>query len=963
MKNSNKGFTLVQAVVGMVIIGVTSYTVIQVMSRSQQVATQSNRSSEVEFLLEQASESARRVVSDVGSLRNGGVCRFMKAEGIDVNDRTLTSGLAKINLELYPTNGTPDPMAAEWSTAFPTGADGGWVSIPCSEADASSLDGNRYARCFKPNPERWPQIGTADVVKSQDIQVIVQMEPVILSARSTGGLLSSDNNQLERVELPTGAAIKKVNARDHGFLMSTRLTWVADTVTKKRDVRGSYGLIWAGEYSCVTSNVPAPASANCPGNQRQVVLSPSAIGSGSLDSCTISLFSSTRDENRDELSATFEDVTFTKASIGARQRAVTESGKGISFSAACIESEFRCKRNVAKPRVWGAAMDLRMSLGYHGRIAKAVKPSVNFVNSTETASAVETLNTTSGSFTMNYQHPQRPAGSPTFNLIPNTPASTNLLSLHMGNMQQAACPRMCTDDGVGSNWRAEAAFSGISGSYRDANPVGCVCCNMKQCGAWGNKSISCEQQSPEAADARVPECDGGDVALVSTEKFLPDGRAPAVVASDVGKCLAVSMIELPGQADKLVYSYESCSTSLPVACFAVGRYFATRTGAAFANAANLCYGLGRQEVNTGELTALLATQGNTPPAMPPTSGGNYNYIDGALTGQFVAPQSEDHEPMIMDAFRRVWGTRDQRIGKKVWVNLQVNAASRIEMPILWSAPDANSATNGWVTFYSSTYPPQLWVRKDQPHSFATSTGDRMVLAHSRRYVGALAVNATQTRDLPVLCLKGSTGLFFTTLAKTTNIDAGGGGNALCAAEGGVYTSPSSSAQWSNALLAVAKPHRSLPWPEADPANVAGVITTLAHSANHVHAAWVALKKDATSWVPANTLAPFSANPSLRANAAFDLGGPAGGPISAYFAICSGPAGSVLPVVKRFASAPTSSATVQAECGADGYFLDTKLADRAMLKSIVTQVGASLGATWSVNQLADTMLVLKNTYTP
>jgi prepilin-type N-terminal cleavage/methylation domain-containing protein len=858
----NKGFTIIETLMALAILGISAVGVYRFMGGIQKIAYRTEQLGDMESVLTQASENGRRLLADVGTDSTDGVCRFFRlASNADVS--RLSSGVEGIDLELFrpiaagaaADVANVDKLASSpdlWAKTFTTDK---WKAVGNCWADVggSSNEVGRYQRCYELMPNAWSEVGDADTVANRKIRVQIALSPVKFN--SQGNALLGKANNIEVVTLPKSSEpAKRINARDHGFLVTAKVAWES---AQRKEVRTHYNLVWAGEFSCLygkkydLSNLPkcvgvtnpgapTPASAartqcnnsiiaaRAAGTLKEipVYLNPSGIGSGASDNNrSVQIFSANHDPRG--LSVEFLDTTFTVAnikSVNGENRAVTMAGKDaqghdMSYSAACSEKSFRCRKRTSQARDWAGYIDLNALLRYRQAVAQDVQPVLSFrkpagAGSFQSITAGTDLNSVVG-FTNRFYNPT--------NKTLTINRSVGQLAMRVTEADKGLCNKLCENE-YSPQWSAYLTF-GSTMAAEDRKKTGCVCCTMKQCAAVGSKTAACATQPIEPQDAKIPECDSAESSELT--------RTIAATSSAADQCVVA---KLNADRSDLEFHTRDCNQARSYLCYAVGRYFVAKPNNAFATGNfaggdSQCYEMGKQTIQLAELNDLLGKQGNLSVAgrtLPPSV-----YYDAGLTGLFLAPQSQEMRRQATELLKALFPSEPAR---EFWVGMRSSSKSRLYAHHLGIPAQATASNAGWVTYYDDNFAaPFLRVVKDTATDLNVSTPNAFVLFHSRRYTGAFAVRETQARALPVLCYHPEQDKYIVTSGTVTNVaDA----PERCLREGGLFIVPEKPLEWVQALKAIAPLHPYLPWPQ--PSNVL-LTAEAAQPATSSKAAWLALR--------------------------------------------------------------------------------------------------------------------------
>lgn len=830
MKNS-RGFSIVEAVVGLAIVGVAAGAVTYMTLKNQAQLVKIESASSFDASLARSLESFKSVMTNTVDGYQG-LCRTMST-------KMTTGGIGLISANLPAATSTI--FNPDWDRVFPTSNSTprppnpaliAWVDVtPGSDPGCPAASATSYTRCYKPKSETALPLGlTPELFKFSPVYRFV-ITPV--KARAQNGAytpipLSSTND-----------------ARDTALLMTAQVTYSdADKTIRHRE---QMALVWYGEYSCRVRL----------GISKSLLLNPSGIGSGSNNLAdTNTVFSSTVPSSDTVLSGTFQVTSYTEGKVVAQQRAETLDDKDHVATAACGEHIYRCPGSTA-PRQWIDSISSGAIVRYNPNNGKIDATSILGVPSVSFENKRNKINLPAA-FTRNGV-----AIAPTGAALLNAPI--NIRATATGAADKV-CPQVCT---AATNYNASSGPDPYKISYNfqlpgypkfspvkvtDSAPAGCICCYGKQCAAIGTKITSwCSEQPPEPVDSRVPECAAAS-AVDGPQSYSTAPVSQVLELRGLGApttCLAVSL-----SGSKLIVEPASCTQQLPYLCYSQGTFRVARSTGAASDGAQACYNLGWETATKSEVDDRLAEQGNynliaAAGALPPVVGTNYRFLNSALAGQFLAPQTQIQ---ISDAIRAISGTVGS--GNKVWIALRGQGNQVLaQEPMIPATTSANSSF-----FDSRGY--LIFVKDPDLLNFKDSSPTAMVLHHSRRYFGAKAVNPTQSVGLPALCWDFQRQSFFPSLAnpsaanptlyRVMNVSDAA---QACVNNGRAFVRPRSPQQWSNALLAVKAPDEKLPWPIRDQT------TILADSA------WVAATPDGSTWKNLSLLPPSSPAPSYRINPA------------------------------------------------------------------------------------------------
>ena len=417
------------------------------------------------------------------------------------------------------------------------------------------------------------------------------------------------------------------------------------------------------------------------------------------------------------------------------------------------------------------------------------------------------------------------------------------------------------------------------GDKKDQYRFRCKVCHSKMCytgglGAFGpleTQSGGFQGLKDEPLDGTFPEC-----ALKKTNL----NYRPPTVYSGAGNCVALKVNKKEDLKNfaSAKYSFQNCSSSLPVLCFAHGHYLPAITISSsgqwrlfegrFNSAERACYEMGRERVSKDSLASFLAgfknpATGKAPSDMLnlvnalniPARGNYFYYVNNATRGLFITPTyNVKVTPLLVSpqsSSLQEYGPYNSYIKQvlkrgKMWTATKKDADSWI----IGAIPRADIATSA-VSVYmqkgsvqpGSVVVPRPLVLKDRSSitsSTATNTG--FVLTHNIRYKGVFEKSIKAYTKHRALCRKGLGRFVLTNSVKLSQAPK------ACRDKGAWFVPPISSLEWVKALSLVNQNDEMYPFP--NPGGQAGFShhCGFGRSLNCVHKSvpspkvWVALDK-------------------------------------------------------------------------------------------------------------------------
>ena len=383
--------------------------------------------------------------------------------------------------------------------------------------------------------------------------------------------------------------------------------------------------------------------------------------------------------------------------------------------------------------------------------------------------------------------------------------------------------------------------------------LGCNVCHSKMChkiglGTFGPPKDENGLQGlvDEPLDGTIPEC--------ALKKATVDYDLPSV-SSGTGDCVAMAASSLDSfkNFSSASYQFQSCSTALPVLCFAYGHYLPAMTVTSpgqkpsivtsnFAGTQEACYKMGRELMEKTKLanyfrrfwpeimvngTAASVVTALTNLGLPTLGSNHFDYVNNATRGLFMVPSY--NVSTLSNRLSQGSGSYLQKFissaHSRLWVAMEKDGGSQL----IGSIPQATVATSPFSVFTRKGFPSRAVILKDTNN--ISDSGTDTVLTHNIRYKGVY--NASGGSRL-VLCRK-SAGNFV--LASGTSL-----ANApqACKLLGAAFLPPVSSLEWVKAMDLVSSNDEMYPFPS--PGDFPGEDYSHSRSIN-APGAWVALTKN------------------------------------------------------------------------------------------------------------------------
>jgi hypothetical protein len=370
-------------------------------------------------------------------------------------------------------------------------------------------------------------------------------------------------------------------------------------------------------------------------------------------------------------------------------------------------------------------------------------------------------------------------------------------------------------------------------------PVGCTACYMKNCDQFGLGTFGVMHNQPtEPLDVGVPECVQYENHVSNFYELYP---APSEVYAS--SCLSAKLKN--GDNNGLEFISESCSTQLPVLCFAFGKHMLAREvlrpsssapagSEALVNgnydAANeICFRLGREDIKKAPFKTLLTQDGNLDASgleilgisaasddiSPDATMVVMNFI---TQGSFFSPVGLNQETSLRD-YADKSGDKPTLLSQKFWVGLKVDNAGYVYAPAPEIPTDALDPNVKWGIHFDGKG--ETVVRKISESLYLNSSSDSKnygLLFHTPRFKGVKFVQKNKpygqaaNENLRVLCReKNFPHNIYISSQKTNKFDEAGN---ICKNSNGVFLPPLTTSGWEVAYQLVNPNHPKHPFPSA-----------------------------------------------------------------------------------------------------------------------------------------------------
>jgi hypothetical protein len=267
-------------------------------------------------------------------------------------------------------------------------------------------------------------------------------------------------------------------------------------------------------------------------------------------------------------------------------------------------------------------------------------------------------------------------------------------------------------------------------------------------------------------------------------------------------------------SERVTVSKESCTSKLPVLCFAQGRFVMTKKTYARNEASQACYDLSTESVLASEIDERMLIQMGASNwsaikkyVMPPlnSKGDRYVFRNAVMAGMFVAPQEDSQ-------LKAVITSSDVPASKTFWIALRTNTKGDLVSSVPLIAPNRTPYISHFDGMGNLIFLREEECNSKYPNDclpFSNNVEGPVVLHHSRTRFGAAIVNPVVSGEFAALCFNPQTNTFLKSTSKSKNFkDA----FSMCMQAKAVFVAPSRPLQWVASLL-VAKPtFPQLPFP-------------------------------------------------------------------------------------------------------------------------------------------------------
>lgn len=802
LKN-NDGFGLLEAIFGGLLIAAAAVLITKGIFRhrdSDKISKTIPRIVKVNDSLINSMKKLFKDTKDTDGNRSKGLCQF-------INTNSMSPGVGLIKLKVFANNSQSEKFSDEdWQSSF-------YAWEPAAEDECEGT--HHWKKCFKLKDHEL--FGILPTEKERmNVVGSIEVRPTNMNP------LLPDKALYEDFDVSTASMERDV--KEVSFRMIAKVYYNEQVAGNPRKTIIQEDFFWApavGECDYIISTGD------------QVILSLSGMGGADPNGKFIYNKSSFVAQDVPPVDVEFIKSQVTNGTINPEsQRIVSDTSQNVAVS--CNEVKFRCRQGSGN-RDFGP-MNVDFRLDYNETNNQAIETQVQSmaffpeleIRKSDAATVVGNGTATrvvfdgvaynrAGNRYASSANPDR-----TLRISNTHSMRLTLTDSGNSNSNNTLCQSICTE---GNNYNYNAAgedsqnYLGIlkylaDGQEYRANSLErmeCIACYMKDCGRLGLSTFGPMHRQPsQPLDAGVPECNA-NLTGASARTLAP---YEPITSSNGNGCVAA---RLDDTQDKLILEERDCSSNLPVMCFNFGTFFLARdlntnnsddlSLKSFNDSFRRCYETGRERANKATLDSYVVGG----PMTAPTSGANYDFINIAQQGMFIAPQTTDDLRLY-----RKWLNDNSIANQEVWVALNSNYGHFKAAP-----PEMKNENNEVHALYFNQGN-RLQYKKFQGGGQPFNPGGAskaMLLLHNIRYKGVVEANKNQgSKSFHFLCLDLG-GEFFKSDTASSNWNDG---IANCLASGGLFVPPVTAIHWAQALKLAAPFDERYAFPDPNSDEVGGV---------------------------------------------------------------------------------------------------------------------------------------------
>lgn len=839
-KNNLSGQSIVEVLVGAGILLMAGAIAISVSLQSKKINKKADdKSVSTSFAGDLASLGRKMFLPSPNSdgTRTEGLCAYMVTTG-------SSGGVSNVYLNIPAKDGS---LSKAWDA---TASNSNWSlkavgdEAPCVGASSD------FNKCFihKVYQGNVTDPQTKEVTYSQKVMGSIKVIPQYLDEKREQGFLFQDLKDAQRGQ---NLDVKRVSFR----IVATVTTYSADG--SGAGVTNDYEtLIWGADAGVCDKKINGVA----------YKLAPSGSGQGDPKGKTIYNDTAFTPEGDKVFTGIWEKR---QIQAGTLEGGLIRTDSKANIEMSCNETRFTCTNEDYSKRQFASNIEANLALNYNDKNKQGIRDgsvvAVPWLEFRDLASNNETLKISGKDFNLRldetafvFNDKDGLYYTPDLKNQMRVTGGSHQLFMYANNDTTKVCSKFCSADDATYTPSLHYKFP----SFKDGKKVfeeeipgsaelGCTVCYMKDCKRYGLKTFGPLKgergriiQPDEPLDGTIPECaiksDSDVNALVL--------KLDSYTSTGEGSCIS-GKVESKSNGT-FSYQRQSCTSSLPVMCFAYGKFTLAENKATSGSAhdsipqslaSSRCYQMGKENFSKKSLNGLVdqsypndsSTASQVKAVISAVPGNDdVTIVNNAVQGIFLAPQSERQR-----VYAAEWIAEKHAsvMSNRFWLGLRADSMGNpySEIPWVQSISDTeNKIENQFSIFFNTRSPSQISVLrhekglKDLNIVAPTGAGAGALISHHVRYKGVIPVKAEQSAEFSFICRKKAAPYtFFVSSEKNSKQSAGPD---VCSKAQGWFLPPVTPLQWAKVFHLVKENHFNYSFP--DPEGAVGL-------------AWIALMGD------------------------------------------------------------------------------------------------------------------------
>ena len=835
-KNNLSGQSIVEVLVGAGILLMAGAIAVSISLQSKKINKKADdKSASTSFAGDLASLGRKMFLPSPNSdgTRTEGLCAYMVTAG-------SSGGVSNIYLNIPAKDGS---LSKAWDA---TASNSNWSLLkdvadeaPCSGASSD------FNKCFihKVYQGNVTDPQTKQVTYSQKVMGSIKIIPQYLDEKREQGFLFQDLKDSQRGQ---NLDVKRVSFR----IVAKVTTYSADG--SGAGVTNDYEtLIWGADAGVCDKN--------------GYKLAPSGSGQGDPKGKTIYNDTAFTPEGDKVFTGTWEKR---QIQAGTLEGGLIRTDSKSNIEMACNETRFTCTNEDYSKRQFASNIEANLALVYNDKNKQGIRDgsvvAVPWLEFRDLASNNETIKVSGKDFNLRldetafvFNDKDGLYYTPDLKNQMRVTGGSHQLFMYANNDTTKVCSTFCSADDAAyrpSLHYKLPAFKNGKKVFEEEIPstaeLGCTVCYMKDCKRYGLKTFGPLKgsgriiQPDEPLDGTIPECaiksDSDVNALVL--------KLDSYTSTGEGSCISGKVESKANGA--FSYQRQNCTSSLPVMCFAYGKFTLAENKAISGSAhdsipqslaSSRCYQMGKEKLSKKNLNGLVdqsypndsSTASQVKAVISAVPGNDdVTIVNNAVQGIFLAPQSERQR-----VYAAEWIAEKHAsvMGNRFWLGLRADSMGNpySEIPWIQSISDTeNKLENQFSIFFNTSSPSQISVLrhekglKDLNIVAPTGAGAGALISHHVRYKGVIPVKAEQSAEFSFICRKKAAPYtFFVSSEKNSKQSAGPD---VCLRAQGWFLPPVTPLQWAKVFHLVKENHFNYSFP--DPEGAVGF-------------AWIALTGD------------------------------------------------------------------------------------------------------------------------